>query len=51
MEVVIGSVCPEETEDIAIPEETRQRNNAVYGAKGHEIPLREMVRTGGIESG
>lgn len=49
MEVIIGSVCPKETEDIAVPQESGQCDNEIYATEDHEIPLGEIVRAGGIE--
>ncbi len=50
MEVIIGSVGPKKSKDIAVPEEASQCDDEVHSAKDHEVPLGEVVRAGGIES-
>lgn len=49
MEVIVGSVGPKESKDIAVPEEAGQCDNEVHSTKDHEVPLGEIVRAGGIE--
>lgn len=50
MKVIVGSIGPEEAEDVAIPEEAGQGDHKIYGTEDHEIPLGEIVRAGGEQS-